>query len=112
MSKEPGLSLIDIGPASESVSIDGERSVTVYGLGAKSLFALLQRFPQIGEWFKGGKINGPKFIMEAPDAVAAIIAASLGGVNDADIEEAVSLYGVETQVDILAAVARLTFKNG
>jgi hypothetical protein len=112
MGKKPGLSLLDIFPAHELVKIDDERSIKIYGLGAKSVFILLQRFPHLGAMLKGGNINWQQFIQEAPDAVAAILAAALGRSGDEEVEEAVSLYGVEIQVDILAAVMRLTFKNG
>lgn len=123
--KEQGLSLNDIAPAFEWVTIgydeteneDGTktripRKVKMHGVGAKSLVILFARFPQMGQWFKGGKTNFQQFISEAPDAVNAVIAAALGFIDNVDAEEAVGLYGIETQLDALEAIARLTFKNG
>ena len=119
--REQGLSINDIGPAYKWVTIgedeaeDGTktpRRVKVHGIGAKYLFALDARFPVLSKWFRGTKSNFEELLKEAPDAVAAIIAIALGFPEDAEAEEEVSMYGIETQLDCLEKIGGLTFKNG
>ena len=119
--KEQGLSLADIGPAYELVTIseiqndDGTKTphqVPIHGIGAKNLLVLSERFPILVQWFRGQKFDLKEFIREAPDAVAAVIAAGLGFAENAEAEEVCGMYGVEVQLDVLEAIGRLTFKSG
>ena len=112
--KDQGLSLLDIGPVSEKVQV-GSKLLNVYGISAKGIFAVFQRFPEVRTWFtvkQGQKIDLQKLIAEAPDAIAAIIAAGCGEPGNAAAEETAGTIPVDTQLDILEAIGRLTFKNG
>lgn len=114
MSEEQGLSLLDIGPQSEMVPV-GEKKLNVYGVSAKGIFLLLTRFPQLRTWFAGQagqKLDIGQLVAELPDGIAAIIAAGCGLPGNPAAEEAAAAMAVESQLDILEAIGRLTFKNG
>lgn len=117
MSKnEPsGLSLLDIGPLYEDVPY-GKRKVRVYGVSAAGILSVFQRFAEIGQWFRGSsngaKVDVKKLMAEAPAAIGAIIAAGCGSPGDAKAEKIAGLIPADTQLDILEAIGRLTFKNG
>jgi hypothetical protein len=116
MAKEQGLSLLDIGPISETVKV-GERDgkpimIDVYGVSTKGILSLFMRFPEVRQWFRGGGIDPKQLAGEAPDAIAAIIAAGCGEPGNEAAEETAGKLPVEAQLDILEAIGRLTFKNG
>lgn len=115
--KEQGLSLLDIGPITESIPVAEGVSLKVYGISAKGLFSIFQRFPEVGKWFKGGvgkdgKVDLKVLVAEVPDTIAAVIAAGCGEPGNEIAEEHASLLPVEAQLDVLEAIARLTFRNG
>lgn len=109
--KENGLSLIDIGEATERIP-HGETSITVHGLSAKSLLFLMQRFPLLRDWASGAGFQMTDLITVSPEILAAVIAAACGGPGDEDVEAVAGRLGAETQLDILEAIGRLTFKSG
>lgn len=106
-----GLSLLDIGPLYEKVPVS-DKLLRVFGISAKGLFSIFQRYPAVGKWFSGGKFTVPDLVAEAPDAMAAIIAAGCALPGNAEAEERASTFPIEAQLDVLEAIARLTFKNG
>lgn len=108
---DQGLSLLDLQPQTERVPI-GDSFLAVYGVSVKGVFTLFTRFPECQQWFKGGKIDVKKLVAEAPDAVAAIIAAGCGEPGNPAAEENAEKMTVEVQLDVVEAIARLTFKNG
>ncbi len=110
--EEQGLSLDDIGPLYEDIPY-GERKLRVYGISAEGIFAIFQRFPEIRTWFQGGgKVDIKALVAQAPGAIAAVIAAATGKPGNEKTEETARKISVETQLDILEAAGRLTFKNG
>jgi hypothetical protein len=111
MAKEQGLSLLDIGPVTEQVSVGG-KLLDVYGVSAKGIFTVLSRFPQVQSWFRSGKLDTSRLVAEAPDAIAAIIAAGCGEPGNEEAEQAASRLPIEAQLDILEAIGRLTFTSG
>lgn len=110
--KNQGLSLADIGPIYEDVPLSDEKSLRVFGVSAKGLFAIFQRFPQVGEWFKGGKFDPKDLIAQVPDAIAGVIAAGCGFPGDGEMEKRAEMIAVDSQLDIVEAIFRLTFKSG
>ena len=110
MSKSQGLSLLDIAPASEQVEI-GEASVTVYGVTVTQIIKLMERFPALQNWATSGEMDAKQLIDIAPGAIAAIIAAGCKVEGEEGEAKAISL-SIETQMDIVEAIGRLTFKNG
>jgi hypothetical protein len=111
MTKEQGLSLIDIGGAREQVPV-GDALLNITGVSARGALALFQRFPEMQKWFSGGGLTASEMIIAGPDAVAAIIAAGTGHLNDKAHEKIADELPIETQLDILEAIGRVTFKSG
>ena len=109
--KEQGLSLADIGPATEIIPI-GANTITVRGVSTEDILALFQRFPELKNLVGGKGFKVDDLVALAPRAVAAIIAASHDELGDEAAEKTAGTFAVETQLDILEAIARLTFKNG
>jgi hypothetical protein len=110
--KSAGLSLTDIGPVFEDISLGDDKSVRVKGISAKGIFYVFQAYPEVMQWFQGGQIDIKGLIAQAPDALASIIAAGCGQPNDRDAEEIASSLPAEVQLDILEAIGRLSFKSG
>jgi hypothetical protein len=107
-----GLSLLDIAPASENVLISTDTSLAVYGISVRDIIALLQRFPEAQQWISGGKLDTAHFIQTAPNAIAAVIAAGCKKFGNEEAEARAAELTIETQLDILEAVSRLTFRSG
>jgi hypothetical protein len=111
MSKKPGLNLADLAPMSEDVPV-GESFLTVSGISTKTGLEIFKRFPKLVGMISGEGFNLGTALTAAPDAVAAIIAASTGNLGDERAEAAAAGLGIETQFDILEAIGRLTFTRG
>ena len=86
----PGL--LDIAISSRTVSI-GESEVPVYGVSAKGIAVLFERFPIFREMFSGRTPDlSPEAVTKlAPEAVAAIIAAGVPARSSSDIARQVRL---------------------
>jgi hypothetical protein len=111
MSSPGPLTLLDIGAPYEQVKI-GDKSLSVYGLSAENMIILLHRFPEAGKWLSPGAVNIAEMVTAAPKLLAAVIAAATGTPSDEDAERIASRLSVEKQMDVLAAVSRLTFTEG
>lgn len=109
---DQGLSLADIGPVYEDVDLGKDRLLRVYGISAKGLFTIFQRFPEVGQWFKGGKFDPKSLIAQVPDCISGVIAAGCGYAGDAKMEKKAENIAVEAQIDVIEAIFRLTFKAG
>jgi hypothetical protein len=103
------VGLIDIAPATEEVA-----GVKVYGVSARGIAHLLNRFPEIQKLMAGVKLDlGVDDIIKlAPDAVSAIIAAGIGKPGDPQTEEEVDRLSLEMQLDFIEAILRLTMPRG
>lgn len=108
---DQGLSLTDIGPLRELVSI-GDKKLAVTGISAEGILVLFNRFPVLREWALAGKITLSNVQTKAPDAIKAIIAAGCGQPGDEAAERVAATLAVETQLDVLEAIGRLTFTKG
>jgi hypothetical protein len=110
---EQGLSLLDIGPASEPVQVGIRNGQPIFlevgGVSAKGVFIVFKRFPEMMNWFKGGKVDIKNLVTEAPDAIAAIIAAACGEPGNEKAEAKAAKLSMEAQLDILEAIGRQTF---
>src|ERR1035437_9015194 len=111
MAKEQGLSLADIGPATEDVPI-GDKSITFRGISTQDILKLFLRFPELKKLIGGGGVKVGDLFSFAPLALSAIIAAGHGELGDKEAEQTAGTFAVEAQLDILEAIGRLTFKNG
>jgi len=101
------VGLLDIAPQSETVA-----GATVKGLSLRALVSLIGRFPEIKDMLGGGKPNMDGLTKFAPEAVAAIIAAGTGSVDDREVEKVAADLGLEVQMDFLEAIWRLTLPGG
>lgn len=107
-----GLGLLDIAPQSEDIALGNDKFLKVSGISFADIVTLLQRFPDAQTWIAGAKLDPDRLLKIGPDAVAAIIAAAAGLIGDKKAEEVASKLGVETQLDALEAIGRLTFRSG
>jgi hypothetical protein len=104
-------SLIDIAAISEKVAVAGHK-LEVFGISARGIAALLQRFPELQDLIRGKTPDAKTVIEVAPNAIEAIIASGTGNAGDEASEAAAGRLGVEAQFDVLAAIIRLTMPSG
>lgn len=107
-----GLGLMDIVPASEDVKIDETQSLKLTGISFEDIVTLMKRFPEAQAWALGGKLDPARLVQVAPEAVAAVIAASCGFIGDEKAEKRARAIAVETQLDCIEAIVRITFRSG
>jgi hypothetical protein len=107
--------LLDIVPATavEVVKINGQRFV-VHGLRVPALASIVARFPDLA-FLIGGVTAGigmPKMIEQLGAATGPIIAAGVGELGNEKTEKIASDMLAEHQLELLAAIFRLSFPNG
>jgi hypothetical protein len=104
-------SLLDLGPLTEEVEIRGVK-LTINGLSAADLFKLFSQFPDLQQ--KLAQLGSPGAVMMnlAPDLFAKMIAMAVGAPGDAEMEARAKKLGAADQINILAAVQRLSFPEG
>lgn len=107
----PGL--LDVAPLHETVSVNGT-SITVDGLSAADIAILLQRFPDLRKLFAGREVvfDLAHIAQLAPALVAAIIAAGTGAIGDEKTEARAAQLPLETQVEFLDKIVKLTMPGG
>jgi hypothetical protein len=108
-------SLLDIVPATavEVVRINGMRFV-VHGLRVPALASIVARFPDLA-FLIGGAAAGigmSKMIERFGAATGPIIAAGLGELGNEETEKRANEMLAEHQLELLAAILRLSFPNG
>jgi len=109
----PGL--LDVARISKQVTVEGaDEPVPVYGVSAKGIAVLLDRFPILRELFAGRQIDmtPDKIIALVPDAIACIIACGMGFPGDAAQEAAAAQLPAETQLDFISQILALTMPKG
>lgn len=112
-------SLLDIAKLESTVQVRGT-GITCYGISARGVVSLIERFPALKElMFPAGVLTAPSELSDplalvhaAPDAVAAIITAGTGHLADRKHEEAAANLAIEEQIDLLGEIMRLTLPNG
>ena len=110
--KEQGLSLRDISDFGENVDIGDGRKLKVRGISAQGCLLLLMRFPDLQKWISGQSLALTDAFLQAPETMAAVIAAGTGAPGDTDAEDIAASLPVEVQTDVLEAVYRQTFRSG
>jgi hypothetical protein len=110
--KEQGLGLHDIADFGEKVDIGDGRKLQVKGISAQGVLLLLMRFPDLQKWLSGQSLALTDTFLQAPETIAAVIAAGTGAPGDTDAEDIAASLPVEVQTDVLEAVYRQTFRNG
>lgn len=112
MSEAQGLSLADIANLGEEVEVGDGKKATVKGISAKGCLLLLIRFPDLQKWLTGKSVSVGDIVIQAPEAIAGIIAAGMGQPGDSEAEELASNLPVEMQTDMVEAIYRQTFRSG
>lgn len=107
------VSLTDIAPSTRVVPVDGV-PVSVFGVSALGVAALLTDFPGLKDLITGGRaaFNAKTMETVAPGAVAAIIAAGCGQPGQADAIMAASRLPIGTQLEFLNVIIELTMPDG
>lgn len=85
--------------------------IPVYSLRARALSQLFQRFPALRAMVSG-KFDIEAIFEQAPDAVAAIIAAGIDKLGDKETEAMAGDLDIDIQADFLAEIGKVTFPNG
>jgi hypothetical protein len=106
------VGLVDIAPAVEKVDCGGARPIECYGVSARGVASLLGRFPELRKMMSGGEVGADDLMKMAPDAISAIIAAGVGKPGDPETEESADRLPIDTQIDLIAAILRLTMPKG
>lgn len=105
------VSLVDLAPARESVSVAGA-PIEVHGISASGLAYLLGRFPDLRKLMTGMEVDTPQLLAIGGEAVAAIIAAGCGYPGDEKAEAVAAKLSLDNQADFLTAILRLTLPKG
>jgi hypothetical protein len=106
--------LLDITPttAVEVIKING-LPLTVHGLRVPALACIVARFPDLSFLIGGtGGISMPRLIERLGAATGPIIAASMDELGNEKSEKIASELLAEQQLELIAAIFRLTFPNG
>jgi hypothetical protein len=103
--------LTDITVSRETVDIWG-KGVEVRGITLSALAQALARFPELAKLFDKRAFDYEQLLKEAPRVAGAAMAAGVGCLGDEAEEQAALALPLEAQLDLLAAIFRLTFKAG
>lgn len=107
------VGLLDIGSATKKVQVRGV-DVEVFGVSAKGVLYLINKFPEIKSIFagKGIKMSADDFFEMAPGAISSIIAAGCGLPGNEEAESMAASLGLGEQSDLLFTIFDLTFPSG
>jgi len=107
------LSLLDIAPSHETVSIGGQE-LPVPGVSIDGIAHLLSRFDELRMMLSGQmpELTPDMLAGTGPHLVNAIIAAGLGYPGDTEHEAAADRLPATAQLDLLAAIIKATFPGG
>lgn len=104
------VSFLDLepSPATATVSVgtkDGPAEVELTGVSLRTLAGIAKRFPAFIRRLEGGAGS----LMEQPEGMAALIAASLGHAGEAKYEERIAAFPSSEVMNLFQAALRLTF---
>jgi hypothetical protein len=105
------VSLVDIGPAVDTVELRG-KTVEVNGLTASHIVGVLISFPEVRRMFAEKEADLGVLIAQAPLAVSRMIAAGTGKPDDEATINFAEKMAVGEQYEILSKVFGLTFPKG
>ena len=87
-------------------------TLKVYGITMQAVFSLIRRFPVLQKLFTREGLTKDAILEEAPNSIAAIIAAACGYPDDPAAEQVAAHQPVDIQIAILSAASKLTFSEG
>ncbi len=105
-----GLGLLDIRRKSVKVKID-DGDIEVYGLSFETISRLLERFPILMDALSG-RLGFADLAKQAPQAVAAVIAAGVDKLGDEEQERAALALEMGVQFDLCQGIGAATFPKG
>lgn len=116
------LSLLDIGPLTEEVTVRG-KNITVYGLSPEDFFFLITSFPELRKMADVANAEAATLIQVAPRSIALAIAVATTDreafATTAEYKAALDETGpvaarlsIHHQLAIINAAIRLTFPDG
>lgn len=112
------MSLFDIAPIVETVTVNGTL-VPCRGVSMQEIVGLLTRFPTLRAFVWGGRALNPDalsdplaLMREIPEAIGPVIAAGCGSPGDDSAERIASSLPIDSQLDLLGAIFRLTMPEG
>lgn len=111
--------LLDIAPVAEKVAI-GDKEIECEGISLEGVANIVRRFPAIRGVIWNGVENKTldvegliqALLTEAPDAIAAILAAGTGKLGSELHERAAARLPIESQLDLLSPILKGTMPNG
>lgn len=106
-------SLLDIIAAPAKVTVAGV-AVDVYGISAKGLAMLMQRFEMFNDLItgKGLDLSTDDLMKIGPEAIAAFIAAGCGAPGDEAHEKVADSLPIGDQVDLVTDIWKATLPGG
>lgn len=107
----PGL--LDIAISSQTVTVN-EVAVPVYGVSARGIAYLFERFPELRMLLTGKApdLSPDAIVKLVPDGIAAIIAAGCGSPGDPAAEKVADGLSAHHQVAFLEKIVKLTMPEG
>ena len=112
LKKTEPLSFIDVKRRSEDVPVGDDQKITVHAITFEMIMGLMLRFPSLQGALVGRGIDPVELLKLGPKVVGAICAAAADHPDDETEEAAAAKLSMETQLDLLAAIGRVTFTNG
>lgn len=115
-------SLLDIGPLTEEVTVNGKQ-VSVYSVTPEGFFYLLEKFPALQKLMSSGGLDVAKLREVAPTSIAYAIAVATTDRSQykvsanwlVDVQRAADVainIGAHYQMALFQAVLRMTFPDG
>ncbi len=110
--KLEAIGLLDLTRRHKLVDVGAEQKLEVYGLSAKMIVELFERFPPLQTAVLGMGLKVEVIKKLGPEVMAALIAAATGNLGNEEAEVIASDLPIEIQWDIIDAMGRVTFTNG
>jgi hypothetical protein len=107
--------LLDIAPSTavEAVKLTDGRWLKVRGLHGNAIASIMGRFPSLMGLLVGGTDDiVPRLVSQFGIAIAPIIAAGCGHLEDEKGEQIAGTLPLQDQIKLLSAIYRLTFPEG
>jgi hypothetical protein len=109
----PGpIGLSDFMDDFDVVDIGRGHQLEIRGITINDVFRLMKRFPVIQGLLSRQGMTAANLFDDAPESIAAVIAASCGKLGDEVAERNASRLPLSAQIAALDAIGRLTFTQG
>lgn len=109
------VSLVDIGPMTDKVTIEGKGDVPVSGITAAHIVGIFYQFPDIRKLLTQQALDSDiitSLVTDFPQAVGGIIAAATGHPDEQPHIEAAVALPIGLQYQFLEKIVPMTFPQG